>query len=776
MRTPDSARTLASASGPRTWGPAATAAQPRASHGPALSVAHTPRQRAQQQRIAQLRAMAPPAASPASSPASNGLPASLRAGLEALSGFDLSGVRVHRNSSQPATLQAHAYAQGLDIHLGPGQEQHLPHEAWHVVQQAQGRVRATVQRKGGVGINDDAALEREADVMGCRLASMHGASPHAQARRPLPPAPWSPIQRKVAVVAAPSASNVLVTAKGPIEDFKDGEPAGSIGWNGVKAYQAQYTILDEGNKAKKPIIVKSEAFPNEYSGAHAGHVLALSLGGTGSQDNVFAQDAGVNTKAYSVFEGAFRARLDLIRKNKASAGTDWLESYDIAGDTESSYVGEKATYIPDPHSRYVVDFKAILSGTSISNGPLIDKTPALNVNELIDPTTGDLAFDADIYEKAMASKRKETEKILASGKQSSQSSTAGKKVVFHSTDFTHYQPPGTGTSSHSKKRKAPPGTSTAYGAGTRLPTGSSLPQPGASGSHGKGQASSSSTSSTQGPGRPIGLPLVPGHPVSTPSYQPQTHPTHQPQPYPSFQPQPYPTHQPQLYPSFQPQPYPTHQPQLYPSFQPQPYPTHQPQLYSSFQPQPYPTHQPQLYSSFQPQPYPTHQPQPYPSSTTPHDSHGDVSGRPPSQPSRLPLQQGMPMSSTTALPLRPRPPLLPTLPGASSGQSPPSSLQTSQGTPRDGRPGGSVPPSHLPSFAAVPLQGGTGGGSVQVSPGTFSPQGVPFSLGSLTGLLHLPTQSPSQAHHTSTTGTAPFADPSDDDTGGMEPLLKKPKK
>lgn len=87
-----------------------------------------------------------------------------------------------------------------------------------------------------------------------------------------------------------------------------------------------------------------------------------------------------------------------------------------------------------------------------------------------------------------------------------------------------------------------------------------------------------------------------------------------------------------------------------------------------------------------------------------------------------------------------------------------------------------MPPSHLPSFAAVPLQGGTGGGSVQVSPGTFSPQGVPFSLGSLTGLLHLPTQSPSQAHHTSTTGTAPFADPSDDDTGGMEPLLKKPKK
>ena len=42
-------------------------------------------------------------------------------------------VNVHYNSNKPAQLQAHAYAQGTDIHLGPGQEKHLPHEAWHVV-------------------------------------------------------------------------------------------------------------------------------------------------------------------------------------------------------------------------------------------------------------------------------------------------------------------------------------------------------------------------------------------------------------------------------------------------------------------------------------------------------------------------------------------------------------------------------------------------------------------------------------------------------------------
>ena len=98
----------------------------------------------------------------------NGLPYQLQHGVESLSGVDMSQVRVHYNSPKPAQLQAHAYAQGRDIHLGPGQEGYLPHEAWHVVQQAKGRVRATAQLKG-VGVNDDPALEREADVMGGRV-------------------------------------------------------------------------------------------------------------------------------------------------------------------------------------------------------------------------------------------------------------------------------------------------------------------------------------------------------------------------------------------------------------------------------------------------------------------------------------------------------------------------------------------------------------------------------------------------------------------------------
>jgi hypothetical protein len=75
-------------------------------------------------------------------------------------------VKVHYNSSKPAQLNAHAYAQGTDIHVASGQEKHLPHEAWHVVQQKQGRVKPTMQLKAKVNINDDKSLEKEADVMG----------------------------------------------------------------------------------------------------------------------------------------------------------------------------------------------------------------------------------------------------------------------------------------------------------------------------------------------------------------------------------------------------------------------------------------------------------------------------------------------------------------------------------------------------------------------------------------------------------------------------------
>jgi hypothetical protein len=96
-----------------------------------------------------------------------GLPDILKVGVENLSGLSMDDVHVHCNSSKPAQMQALAYTQGTDIHVGPGQEKHLAHEAWHVVQQKQGRVKPTLQAKG-VAMNDNQMLEQEASTMGLK--------------------------------------------------------------------------------------------------------------------------------------------------------------------------------------------------------------------------------------------------------------------------------------------------------------------------------------------------------------------------------------------------------------------------------------------------------------------------------------------------------------------------------------------------------------------------------------------------------------------------------
>jgi hypothetical protein len=146
-------------------------------------------------------------------PNQTGMPNRLKAGVESLSGMDMSAVRVHRNSDKPAQLSALAYARGNEIHLGPGQEQHLPHEAWHVVQQRQGRVRETVQ-KAGVWLNDEVQLEREADLMGGK-AALQGAEINVvgkkQALTPnfdleFPPNPFGPVSAPPALSPIASSS------------------------------------------------------------------------------------------------------------------------------------------------------------------------------------------------------------------------------------------------------------------------------------------------------------------------------------------------------------------------------------------------------------------------------------------------------------------------------------------------------------------------------------------------------------------------------------------
>lgn len=159
----------------------------------------------------------------ASRPAFNrtGLPDDLKRGVEALSGVNLDSVKVHFRSPEPARLHAHAYARGNVIHVAPGQEHHLPHEAWHLAQQALGRVAPTMQLKSDTPVNDDPALEREADRMGAaalRAGRAGAAGTHARLAPPATPAPlarWPAPAARGVVQRTPEAALDLYDPSAP---------------------------------------------------------------------------------------------------------------------------------------------------------------------------------------------------------------------------------------------------------------------------------------------------------------------------------------------------------------------------------------------------------------------------------------------------------------------------------------------------------------------------------------------------------------------------------
>ena len=96
--------------------------------------------------------------------------------METTFSSDFSDVRVHTGSSKAGDVGALAYTQGSDIHVAPGQfqphttqgKQLLGHELAHVVQQREGRVAPTGE-VGGMPLNDDPVLEKEAEEMAAKI-------------------------------------------------------------------------------------------------------------------------------------------------------------------------------------------------------------------------------------------------------------------------------------------------------------------------------------------------------------------------------------------------------------------------------------------------------------------------------------------------------------------------------------------------------------------------------------------------------------------------------
>jgi ribosomal protein S18 acetylase RimI-like enzyme len=107
------------------------------------------------------------------------IPAPVRHKMERAFNANFADVRVHEGS-HAASLGAIAYTQSNHIHFAPGKfnpettsgQTLLGHELAHVVQQRQGRVRPTGQVKG-LPLNDNPALEQEADRLGLRAAQLH---------------------------------------------------------------------------------------------------------------------------------------------------------------------------------------------------------------------------------------------------------------------------------------------------------------------------------------------------------------------------------------------------------------------------------------------------------------------------------------------------------------------------------------------------------------------------------------------------------------------------
>ncbi len=108
-----------------------------------------------------------PTASLAGDSGGEALPENLKANLETISGYNLSGVKVKYNSKKPEILGAGGLAKGNQIDLAPGKEQHLSTAAYALIQQRQGKVGSTKTIQG-VEVNDDSSLESEAKTKSAR--------------------------------------------------------------------------------------------------------------------------------------------------------------------------------------------------------------------------------------------------------------------------------------------------------------------------------------------------------------------------------------------------------------------------------------------------------------------------------------------------------------------------------------------------------------------------------------------------------------------------------
>ena len=283
----------------------------------------------------------------------SGLPDRLKSGIEALSGISMDGVRVNRNSARPGKLDALAFAQGRDIHLAPGQDHHLPHEAWHLVQQAQGRVRPTLQAKTGEKVNDDGALEREADTMGAKALSHRAAvAPATLAAGPAPPRQAGTAQ-DVAQPMRPASGYGSKWLKNAFSSGSRPFSSGSGGGGGKEPWRP--TSLDEERKKRAEAQARQQREESKKQLADAAKrqqsmeklIKRKELTTFGSEVGFLKSSTKNSSRATTNNEGVLRSLDDkgfTSPATRANLPVDDSPPTDREITAYSGVVGEKATY------------------------------------------------------------------------------------------------------------------------------------------------------------------------------------------------------------------------------------------------------------------------------------------------------------------------------------------------------------------------------------------------------------------------------------------------
>lgn len=215
----------------------------------------------------------------------NGLPVQLQRNMEALTGVDLSDTVVQRQSAVPGTMNAHATAQGNRIDLAAGQEQHLPHELAHVAQQKQGRVVPTAQLKAAA-INDDPALESEADALGAKAMSM------------------APVQRMPMLTKNGSAPPVIQRIKAQLVPDYDYVPEIEPESDGERH------LVDEDRKEMEgdAEMLDIQRGPSQQRSLRHIKIVGLTL--SGRPKRRFGTTSGDHLTSFGVFEETVRRRVE----------------------------------------------------------------------------------------------------------------------------------------------------------------------------------------------------------------------------------------------------------------------------------------------------------------------------------------------------------------------------------------------------------------------------------------------------------------------------------